>query len=249
MRKFNVFLWAFWSFLVVSYFACQIYDMPEFDKILLGATVCSYFFSVADLCSFFYLRHMDFEKRMRDIAWKLKCVLEINNVSVRKGIEVEPSLTIEKEEQDILERELKETYGFIKQQIKIRKMVSLFEKVLIFIGLFSFFVSVVFYESKFECVQYIIVREKYFSMFAFIMLIGCYMLKDSILIADIDKVKGLSKLFNEFIEEELFKLELSKVNLMDEMECEIEEHKFPRNKIKFKTIKENLKRFINDDLR
>lgn len=126
-------------------------------------------------------------------------------------------------------------------------MVSLFEKTLIFIGLFSFFIAVVFYESEHECIRYMIGQEKYFSMFAFIMLIGCYMIKDSVLIGDIDKVKGLSKLFNEFIEEELFELKLSKVDLMDEIECEIEEYKIPRKKIKLKSIKENLKNFINDD--
>lgn len=118
MRRFNVFLWAYWSFLVVSYFACQIYDMPEFDKILLGATVCSYFFSVADLCSFLHLRHRDFEKRMRDVAWKIKCVLEINKASVGKGMEVEPSLVIEKEEQDILEYELKKHTDSLNNKLK-----------------------------------------------------------------------------------------------------------------------------------
>ena len=247
MRKVNVFLWAFWAFLVVSHFVCRFFTVPEFDKILLGATVCSYFFSIADLFSFYCLRTNDHENRIRKIARKIRYTIEINRISTEKGMKVDSTLDLTEEEEQNFECVLEQAYGFIKQQNKLLKVYTIIERMLIFVGIFLFFVIITFYESKYNIILLMIEDEKFFSMFAFIILIGNYLLKDSILINDNYGKSELFELYFELLEDDLSKLEINKHELDETIEYEIEQYIPPRKKIKFNSLKNTMKNFIKGD--
>lgn len=172
MKRTNIFLWAYITFIFVSIIVKFFYDYPMWSKLVVSITMASALFSVADIFSILYSscsERINTYKPLLNEALKRQTKIKQQFDVITEKVKLSNSLMIEEFNKNMaFEKSVLDKIQLNLDYSELRSKI--FKGIIIcctFLGFFSFFCTITFEEVA----EYIIKAQDYISILSFVLIL------------------------------------------------------------------------------